>query len=324
MSLLVVDRETVKALLPLEVCIPLVRRAMASLSAGETRQVLRQIIDLDHGNLFGIMPGAMAESFGAKLISIFPANTAAGGQSHQGFVALFDPASGAPVAALHAGEITRIRTAAATAAATDALALSDAPRLAILGTGEQAEAHALAIAKVRRLDEIRLWGRSASKAAVLAARLAPLLGLPVTAAPTVREAVAGAEIVVTATGAVEPVLAGAWVAEGAHVNLVGSSHAGPREVDDALVVRGRLFADHREGVLRQGAEFLHAKAQGLIDDAHVLGEIGAVFSGANQGRLSASEVTLYKSLGSIVQDLAAGWHVYRQAVAQGLGSRVAF
>ena len=324
MSLLVIDRETVRRLLPMRDCIGLMREAMIALSAGETQQLLRQIIPLGQGNLFGVMPGAAPATFGAKLISIFPENTALGGQSHQGFVALFDPASGAPLAILHAGEITAIRTAAASAAATDPLAQPDAHRLAILGTGEQAHAHAVAIALVRKLAEIRIWGRSAERAAALASRLADELGIPVTAATSAKAAASGADIICTVTGAAEPVLLSAAVADGAHVNLVGSSYAGPREIDDDLVVRGRFFADHRAGVLEQGAEFLHAKAAGRIDDTHLRAEIGEVLAGAHPGRGSANEVTLYKSLGSVVQDLWSGWHVYRAALAEGVGTVVAF
>ncbi|HLY55710.1 MAG TPA: ornithine cyclodeaminase family protein [Stellaceae bacterium] len=321
-GLLVIDRETVRRLLPMEDCIKLMRRAMAALSTGGTRQLLRQILDLGGGNLFGIMPGAMEEAFGAKLISIFPENFAKGIQSHQGLVALFHPATGAPAAILHAGEITAIRTAAASAAATDALARSEAARLAIIGYGEQAHAHAVAMTKVRAISEIRIWGRSLDRAAALAAQLGAELGLTALAAPTAHEAAAGADIICTVTGAVEPILDNAWVADGTHINLVGSSRAGPREIGDDLVCRARFIADHRDGVLRQGAEFLHAKAAGLIGDDHVVAEIGEVFAGVKPGRISAADVTIYKSLGSIVQDLASAWHVVAEAEKRGLGVRV--
>jgi ornithine cyclodeaminase/alanine dehydrogenase-like protein (mu-crystallin family) len=323
-GLRVIDRETVRRLLPYSVCTPLMREAMMALSAGHTRQVLRQIIDLGEGRAFGVMPGAMDETVGAKLITVFPGNAARGVQSHQGLITLFDPRSGAPVAVIHAGEVTGIRTAAASAAATQVLARPDARRLAVLGAGEQAHAHAEAIAQARPLDEIRLWGRDPAKAGALAARLRGDLGLPVRAAATAREAVDGADIICATTAAREPVLLGDWVADGAHVNLVGSSRAGPREADDALVVRGRVFADHREGVLRQGAEFLHAKAAGLVGDDHVLGEIGEVMAGTLPGRRSPAEVTIYKSLGSIVQDLASGWLIYNRALETDAGTLAPF
>ena len=324
MSLLVIDRDTVRALLTYAVCTPLMREAMIALSQGRTRQLLRQIIDLGDGDAFGVMPGATADVVGAKLITVFPGNAARGVQSHQGLLTLFAPRSGAPVAVIHAGEVTAIRTAAATAAATEVLARPDARRLAILGAGEQAHAHALAIAQARPLDEIRLWGRSLDKAQALALSLRAELGLTVTACATVPQAVQGADIICTVSAAHDPILTGDMIGDGVHINLVGSSRAGPREVDDAVVVRGRLFADHKEGVLRQGAEVLHAKAAGLIGDDHVLGEIGAVMAGTLAGRRSAAEVTLYKSLGSIVQDLASGWYIYGRAREIGAGVEAAF
>jgi ornithine cyclodeaminase len=270
------------------------------------------------------MPGAASQTFGAKLISVFPGNFALGLQSHQGFVALFDPANGAVIAMLHAGEITAIRTAAASAAATRVLARQDARRLAILGYGEQAETHARAMALVRPLTEITLWGRSPERATAVARRLESDLALPVRVAGTVREAVGEADIVCAVTAASDPILEGAWVAPGTHVNLVGSSMASTREADDALVARGRLFADHLEGVLRQGGEVIHAIGAGLIDESHVLGEIGQVMAGSLPGRRADDDVTLYKSLGAIVQDLFSGWRVYRRALAEGRGATVPF
>jgi ornithine cyclodeaminase len=324
MGLRVIDQETVRRLLTYEACIPLMREAMIALSAGQTRQTLRQIIDLDNGRMFGIMPGGGPRNFGAKLISVFPENFAKGVQSHQGAVLLFDPETGAPTALIHAGELTAIRTAAATAAATDSLARPDASRLTILGYGEQAREHAHALAKVRPLSEIRLWGRSAERAAGLARRLEAELGREVTVAATAREAVRDADLICAVTAASEPILEGAWVADGAHVNLVGSSRDGPREADDDLVARARVFADHREGVLRQGAEVRHAIAAGLIGEDHVLGEIGEVMAGERPGRTGPSDVTLYKSLGAIVQDLFAGEFVHRRAMAENAGTHAVF
>jgi len=315
--MLVVSREEVARHLGYEACIALMRKAMTALSQGRTRQLLRQIIDLDGGRAFGTMPGAMdGSAFGAKLISVFPG--AEGAPSHQGVIALFDPDSGAPVAIVDASEVTGIRTAAASAAATDALARKDAASLAVLGTGEQALRHIEAIRHVRAVDEVRIWGRSADKAEALAKRTGGR------AMASAREAVRGADIVCTTTAAAEPILLGRWVEEGTHLNLVGSSRAGPVEVDTELVARTRFFADHKEGVLRQGAEFLVAKAEGAVGDDHVLGEIGEVFAGTLAGRTSASEVTAYKSLGSIVQDLAAGWYLVGEAERLGFGTRIPF
>jgi len=308
-----IDREEVARRLTYELCIPIIRAAMIAFSKGETKQLLRGIIPLSDGRLFGVMPGAMGANgpFGAKLISVFHDNFAKGIQSHQGLVVLFDPDTGAPVCVVDAGEITAIRTAAASAVATDALARIDARRLAILGYGEQAGTHARAIRKVRRLDSIVVWGRSQERARAFATRMQAELGLPVSDAGSAEEAVSEADIICTVTAASEPILKGDWVRASTHVNVVGSGYAGPVEVDNDLVVRSRFIADSREGVLSQGAEFLRAKATGLIGDDHLVAEIGQVLAGVVQGRRSAEEITVYKSLGHVVQDLASAWALYR-------------
>lgn len=307
-----IDREEVSQRLTYERCIPIVRRAMIAFSKGETKQLLRSIIPLSEGRLFGIMPGALGShaAFGAKLISVFHENSARGVQSHQGLVVLFDPQTGAPVCAVHAGGITAIRTAAASAVATDALARADARRLALLGYGEQASTHARAISKVRDLDSITVWGRGFERAQAFAQRMQAELDLPVAAAKDAQEAASHADIICTVTSASEPILKGAWVRPGTHINVVGSSYAGPVEVDTDLVVRSRFIADSRESVRQQGAEFLRAKAAGLIGDDHIAAEIGEVLGGDVPGRCSPDEITVYKSLGHVVQDLASAWALY--------------
>ncbi len=309
-----IDRDEVATRLTYDLCIPIVREAMIAFSKGETKQLLRSIITLSEGRLFGVMPGAMGAHapFGAKLLSVFQGNFDKGVQSHQGVVVLFDPESGAPVCILHAGEITAIRTAAASAVATDALARRDATRLALLGYGEQAATHARAISKVRKLESIVVWGRSPERGRAFATRMQTELDLPVTVAPSAEAAAREADIICTVSAAAEPILLGAWAQPGTHVNIVGSSYAGPVEVDNDLVVRSRFIADSREGVLRQGAEFLRAKEAGLIGDEHIVAEIGQVLAGDIEGRRSDKEITAYKSLGHIVQDLASAWAIYTQ------------
>ena len=309
-----IDREEVARRLTYDVCIPIVRDAMIALSTGQTKQLLRSILPLSEGRLFGVMPGAMGAMapFGAKLISVFHENFAKGRQSHQGLVVLFDHHTGAPVCVVDAGEITAIRTAAASAVATDALARKDARRLTILGYGEQAATHARAIGKIRDIESVRVWGRSAERARDFAERMQAELAIPMAAAGEVEEAVDEADIICTVTSAPEPILQGEWVRPGTHLNLVGSGYAGPAEVDNDLVVRSRFIADSRAGVLAQGAEFLRAKAAGLIGDGHIVAEIGQVLAGEIEGRRSAEEITVYKSLGHIVQDLASAWALYSQ------------
>ncbi|MGA7156448.1 MAG: ornithine cyclodeaminase family protein [Acidobacteriaceae bacterium] len=309
-----IDAPEVNRRLTYDRCLPIVRQAMIALSRGETKQHLRSIIPLSPGRLFGIMPGALGEhaTFGAKLLSVFADNFALGVPSHQGLILLFHPATGAPVCVVDATSVTAIRTAAASAVATDALARPDARHLAILGYGEQATTHIRAIQQVRALESITVWGRSPERAHAFAQRMQPELNIPIAASPSAADAVAHADIICTLTAATDPILHAADVQPGTHINLVGSSHAGPAEVDNDLVLHSRFFADSREGVLQQGGEFLRAKAAGLITDDHILAEIGQVLANDAEGRRTPQDITIYKSLGHIVQDLASAWALYSQ------------
>lgn len=316
-GLVTFDAAAVRAQLTYDAAIPVVRDAMVALSDGRVRQLLRSFIPLGEGRTFAIMPAALSEqgAFGAKLVSVF--RHADGSKAHEGVVVLFDPQTGAPVCLADAGEITAIRTAAASAVATDALARPEADTLALVGTGRQAAAHARAIAQVRGLREIRVWGRDAERAQVLAADLWTELGIVARPLP-LEDAVRGADIVCTVTSAVDPVLAGDLIGPGVHLNVVGSSGPGQAEVDGALVAKSRFIVDHREHVLVHGGEFLRAKASGLIGDDHIAAEIGDVLAGAQPGRRSSTEITLYKSLGHAAQDLAAAAWLYQRATGKTL------
>lgn len=290
-----------------ERCIDAVRSAMISLSLGETRQLPRGILPLEGERKFGVMTGALAGQapFGSKLITIFPDNFARGLSSHQGLVVLFDREAGAPMAIGDGSTITAIRTACASAVATDALARTDASRLLLIGYGEQSETHLQAIRRVRPLRSVTVCGRSVERAQAFADRMGKETGLDIVASSDVQSAAAEADIICTLTHASEPVLFGAWLRPGTHINAVGSAIPGPVEIDDELVVKSRYIADSRANVLVAGAEFLKAKEAGLIGDEHIAAEIGEVLAGNIPGRRTAEEITLYKSLGHIVQDLAS-------------------
>ncbi len=253
-DLLVLGADEVHARLTYEAAIPAVREAMIALSDGRVRQLLRSFIGLGEGRTFAIMPAALSERgvFGAKLISVFKHHD--GSKAHEGLVMLFDPDTGAPVCLADAGAVTAIRTAAASAVATEALARPDARVLAILGTGLQAKAHALALAKVRDLDEIRVWGRAGERAEALAAAIQAQTGV-VARAMALEAAVRGADIVCTVTAAADPIIGAGMVAAGAHLNIVGSSGPAQAEIDGALVAAGRFIVDHREHVLAHGGSF---------------------------------------------------------------------
>jgi ornithine cyclodeaminase/alanine dehydrogenase-like protein (mu-crystallin family) len=308
----VIDKAEVREKLTYERCIPLVRNAMMAFSRGDSRQLMRTRISLADSRMLGVMPGALGEAdyFGAKLVSVNPTNYEKGLSSHMGVVVLFDKETGDVACVVDAGEVTAIRTAAASALATDALAAPEASTLALFGYGEQAHTHAVAISKVRNLKKIVVWGRRVDRAQAFADKLAKELGVPAEATESGQDAAAQADIICTVSASETPILKGEWVKPGTHVNVVGSSFAGPTEVDSDLVVRSRFIADSREHVLQQGAEFLYAKQAGLVGDDHIAAEIGEVLLGTKEGRQSADQITVYKSLGHVVQDLAAAQALY--------------
>lgn len=296
-------------------CIAAVRDAMAGLTATGFEQPLRNIIPLAPGQAFALMPGVghAALGFGAKLISVFADPARAGRSAHRGVVVLFDAESGQVRCVADAGAITAIRTGCASAVATDALARADARVLAIFGTGTQARTHALAVTRVRRFERLVLWGRDPDRTAAMKADLHRVLPLEIETSHEAQAAAAAADVICTVSGAQTPILYGEWVRPGTHVNVVGSSFLGPVEVDSVLVRNSRYIADYRRSALAAAAEFAVAKQAGLVTDEHIVAEIGEVLLGRVPGRRSDDDITLYKSLGHIVQDLAAAACVHRRA-----------
>ena len=301
------DAAEVEALLDYPGCIEAMRKAMTALSSGERPQLLRQIWPVGDGEVWGIMPGELAalSTFGAKLISVFHEPNGSGRTRHQGVVVAYDGKTGAVSAIADAEPITKIRTACATAAATDALARRDAEVLAVFGTGLQADSHLHALPLVREFREILLWGQSTERAREVAERMSGEIGREITPVADGREAAERADVICTVTSSRTPILLNEWVKDGTHINLVGSSVLGPVEVDSPLVARARYVADYRPGVLAQGSELAAARDAGLVDDSHVIAEIGEVFAGRVTARENGQQVTIYKSLGHVAQDLAA-------------------
>jgi ornithine cyclodeaminase len=317
MTIALFDAAQVEALLDYRGCIDAVRKAMTALSSGERAQPLRQIWSVGDGEMWGIMPGDLAalSSFGAKLVSVFHEPGSTSRTRHQGVVVAFDGKTGAVSCIADAEPITRIRTGCASAVATDALARADSEVLAIFGTGTQAEAHLRALPLVRNFREILLWGRSPEKTRVFADQMSDQIGLPITPLSDGREAAATADVICTVTSSREPVLFAEWVKPGVHINLVGSSMLGPVEIDTPLVAKARYIADYRPGAIAQGAELAVARDAGLVDDSHVVGEIGEVLAGRIPGRENDEQVTIYKSLGHVAQDLASAAYLQSKAAA---------
>jgi ornithine cyclodeaminase len=319
MTIAFYDAERVEHLLDYPGCIAAMRGAMRSLSEASRAQPLRQVVRIAERMLFGVMPGDLAaiDSFGAKLVSVVEDVERPGRTRHRGVVVVFAAGTGEIECIADAEAVTRIRTACATAAATDALARSKAGVLAIFGTGTQAEAHIRALSQVRAFRRILLWGRSVETATALAARLSAELGLTIEAGANAESVARQADVICTVTGSAEPILFRDWIRDGTHVNLVGSSVLGPVEVDSALVAAGRYIADYLPSVLAQASELAVARDVGLVTDDHVVGEIGQVYSGTFAGRERADQITIYKSLGHVVQDLAAAAYLHARAISEG-------
>jgi ornithine cyclodeaminase len=317
MTIAFYDAAQVEALLDYPGCIDAMRRAMIALASGERPQPLRQIFTVGKNEMFGTMPGELAalSTFGAKLVSVFGDPERPGRTRHQGVVVAYDGETGAVTCIADAEPVTKIRTACATAAATDALARADAEVLAVFGTGLQAESHLHAVPLVRAFRDILLWGQSAQRTQELAQRMSSELGRTITPVLNGKEAASSADVICTVTSSAEPVLLGEWVKPGTHVNLVGSSHLGPVEVDTELVAKARYVADCRPGVLAQAAELAVARDAGVIDDSHVICDIGDVLDGRFRARENDSQITIYKSLGHVVQDLAAAAYLNGRATA---------
>lgn len=326
--MLVLNREEVERLLDLDALIDALVSAMVELTDGKVSQPPRigaQIAERE-GNLL-VMPAYLpgSESLAVKLVSIFPHNHAMGIPSHQALIAVFDAKTGAPAAIMDGEHITAMRTAAGSALATRLLARADAHVLAILGTGVQASAHAVAIPRVRSISEIRIAGRNADRSRAMAIAYSVELGIPADGTDSFEEAVSGADIVCACTHADYPVLQGQWLNPGAHVNSVGLNFQG-RELDGVVVRRSKVFVESRQAALASapaGANDLTWPIRdGIIDESHVLAEIGELVTGAHPGRTSDDDITLYKSVGVAAQDAVAARMVLAAAVEKGAGLNI--
>jgi len=325
-ELLVVGHDEVKRLLPMEECIELMASVLADLARGDVWQPLRFVVrPPDEPSLMGLMPAHRSEpaaSYGLKVVCIFPANAARGIDLHQGGVLLFDGETGELRALVDASAVTATRTAAVSGVATRLLARADARELAILGSGVQAKAHLEAMAAVRPFERCRVWSRTPEHAAAFAADAqAPF---PLEAVESAEDAVRGADVLVTATSAPEPIVRRDWLRPGTHVNAVGSSIPTARELDADTIAAAALFADARESMVNEGGDYLFAAREAGVGPEHIRAELGEVLIGSGDGRRGDDELTVFKSLGLAAEDLAAAEHVYVRARAAGAGTSVPF
>ncbi len=321
-KVLFINEQLVRELLPMGVCIGLMRDVLATFSGGGAVQPLRTLLRLPDGTgLLGLMPGYLAEplSFGVKVVSVMPGNRGTAYESHQGVVILLGAVHGEPQAILDAGAITAIRTGAASAAATDTLARTDAGDLALIGSGTQARMHLSAMAIVRRLRRVRVWSRTRENAERLARESSSAVGFDIEVMGTVEAAVRGADLICTVTSAAEPVVRGAWLSPGAHVNAAGACLATHRELDTEAVRRARFYTDSRDSCLNESGDFRIPLNEGALEAAHLLGELGEILIGKIPGRLSRDDITVYESLGIAIEDLASAHAIHQRALAMGAG-----
>lgn len=304
------------------------REALIALAAGQVHQPLRTIIrPPEAAGLMALMPSYMSgnrAAYGLKAICIFPANPTKGKDAHQGSVLLFSAETGELQAMMNASAITAVRTAAVSAVATDLLARADACNLALIGSGVQARSHLLAISEVRSIKRCRIASRHLEHAEQFTEEMGRSFSFPLESVATVAEALEGADLIVTATNTTEPIVKREWISPGAHLNLVGASTPNAREVDSATMAAASVFVDRRESTINEAGDYLFAARDGLIGPEHIRAELGEVLKGDRPGRTSRDEITLFKSLGLAIEDLAAAEFLFRTAKELNAGTWVEY
>lgn len=328
MPILILNHDEVDDLLSMKDCIAVMRDALTSLARGDVFQPLRTIIrppKLD--GLMGLMPSFISgerTAIGLKAISVFPGNAAKGKDIHQGVVLLLSPETGELMAMMNASAITAIRTAAVSAVATDLLTNPDAGELAIIGVGVQARSHLKAMSEVRPIKRCRVAARNIERAQAFASEMQDKFSFPIEAVNSVQEALKGSDLIVTATTSSEPVLKREWISPGAHINAVGASTPNAREIDSETMASASLYVDRRESTINESGDYLFALQDGAITADHIRAEIGELLIGEKPGRTSPNEITLFKSLGLAVEDVAAANFLYNKANESGFGTWVDF
>jgi ornithine cyclodeaminase len=328
MKTLVVSYSEAKQLLPMRECIDVMADALSALARGDAEMPLRTIFrPQDVRGVMAMMPSfrrGEVPLFGLKAICVFPDNAAIGKDAHQGGVLLFSGETGELLALVNASAITEIRTAAVSAVATRALAREDACELAIIGAGVQARSHLEAIACVRPIKRARIAARRFEKAQSFVAQMKPRFDFEITATATSEEAVRDADIIVTATTSFTPVVRRDWISPGAHINAVGTYSFKARELDTATMADATLIVDRRESALNEAGDYVIPATEGAIGPDHIRAELGEVLIGNQRGRTASEEITIFKSLGLAVEDLASAAHVYAKAKEQAAGTWVEF
>jgi ornithine cyclodeaminase/alanine dehydrogenase-like protein (mu-crystallin family) len=324
--MLIIDGDTVRNSLPMATAVEVMRSALSAFGQGNVYQPPRTVLQPPQLDGYAFLkPAALATqdvSFGLKVITFFPNNPKHGIPAISGFVALFDPQSGQPLALMDGGVVTEIRTAAVSAVATDLLAPRSAGDLTLLGAGVQARAHLTAMAAVRRLRRARVWNHNPATARAFV-EWATDEGYDVEACESVEEAVAGADLICTVTSSREPLLDGEWVQEGAHINAVGAFEATTRELRTNVVTKAAVVVDSREEAAKAAGDLLIPVEEGAIPPDVEFAEIGELLAGTRSlERTPKQEITVFESLGLALEDVAAAAHVVSAVRELGLAAEV--
>ena len=320
--MLLLSEAEVREVLPMPDLIDGMQTALAAFSTGEAQQPLRTVLEVGSAKaFFGVMPAFMPRSgaLGTKLVTVFGSNAAIGLPTHLATIVLLDPTTGALICVMDGRYITEARTAAVSAVSVKLLAREDAGVLAIIGTGVQARSHLEAIAHVRSLREVRVWSPTESHRERFAENARVLTAAPVRVASDARSAVAGADLIALTTASREPVVESSWIADGAHICAVGACRPDQREMSTELVRKATLFVDSRTSALAEAGDVVLPIKEGAFDATHIAAELGDVAAGRMNGRSQSTEVTVFKSLGMAVEDLAAAHMAYQRAQARGIG-----
>jgi ornithine cyclodeaminase len=327
-QILVLDAATVERLLTIDVCIDLMAETLADFARGIFHQPLRMIVrPAEAKGLLGLMPAHRASGpalYGLKAICVFPENPKINKDAHQGSVMLFNGDTGELLSLMNASPITAIRTAAVSAVATRLLAREDASQLAIIGAGVEARSHIAALSRVRAIARARVVSRTRESANKFAEEMSSHFEFPIEAVDTGEEALDGADIIVTVTNSHEPVTNLDWISAGAHINAIGTHSPASREIDGRTMAAARLFTDRRESAVNEAGDYVLAVKEGLIAEDSIAGELGELLVGTKEGRQTREQITLFKSLGLAVEDLACAQYLFAKAQEVGVGTWVDF
>ena len=311
----------------MEECITVMENIFIQLEEDQAFNPLRSAMLIPGENgLLSMMPGYVNKQdiMGIKSVSVYPENANIGLESHQGSVTLFNALNGTPLAIMEAGQITAIRTAAVSGLATRILAKKNSKILAILGSGIQAKTHIEAMTTILNLEEIRVWSKNKKNAKRLVEEQRKKYAIPFRPFDTVNEAIYNADIICTTTAAVEPILQGKYLMQGVHINAVGSSVRNTRELDGFAIKLSKLYVDKIESTINESGDFLMAKQEGTIDDNHIIGTLGEILTKQKKGRNNINDITLFKSLGLAVEDIATAFFIYDKYVKSNKGNWVEF